>query len=41
MGGKCERQCRVRVLKTKKAKNVAGNKNKVILCDKCFGNYMK
>ena len=26
---------------TRKAKNVAGNENKVILCNKCLGNYMK
>ena len=27
--------------KIRKAKNVAENENKVILCKKCFENYMK
>ena len=26
---------------TRKAKDIAGNENYLILCNKCFGNYMK
>ena len=28
-------------VKTRKAKDVAGNEKKINLCNKCFGNYME
>ena len=33
--------CKTRAVKTRKAKDVAGNESKVILCNKCFGNFMQ
>ena len=38
---KCPRWYKTGAVKTRKAKNVAGNENKVILFGKCFENYMK
>ena len=35
------KMCKKRAIKTGKAKDVTGNDKKVILCNKCFGNYMK
>ena len=35
------KMCKTGAVKTRKAKDIAGNENKVILCNKCFGNYMK
>ena len=32
--------CKIGAIETK-AKDVVGNENKVILCNKCFGNYTK
>ena len=33
--------CKARAVKTRKAKDVAGNENKLILCNKCFTNYVE
>ena len=35
------KMCKTGAIKTRKSNDVAGNENKVILCNKCFGSYMQ